>query len=131
MAVAGTALAEVGAIGLGAILTHIAVTAAADFTGILAAGTIAVLGLFIIPNRRHDAKKNLTEKIEAMREQLMGSLTGQFEREVEGSVHRIDEAIGPYTRFVRAEREHLNAAHEELEAVTQGLIRLRSRVEGL
>jgi small GTP-binding protein len=131
MAVAGTALAEVGAIGLGAILTHIAVTAAADFTGILAAGTIAVLGLFIIPNRRHDAKKNLTEKIESMREQLMGSLTGQFEREVEGSVHRIDEAIGPYTRFVRSEREHLNAAREELNAVTQGLIQLRSRVESL
>jgi len=131
MAVAGTALAEVGAIGLGAILTHIAVTAAADFTGILAAGTIAVLGLFIIPNRRHDAKKNLTEKIESMREQLMGSLTSQFEREVEGSVHRIDEAIGPYTRFVRAEREHLNAAREELNAVTQGLIQLRSRVESL
>jgi hypothetical protein len=131
MAVAGTALAEVGAIGLGAILTHIAVTAAADFTGILAAGTIAVLGLFIIPNRRHDAKKNLSEKIESMREQLMGSLTGQFEREVEGSVHRIDEAIGPYTRFVRAEREHLNTAREELNAVTQGLVQLRSRVESL
>ena len=52
VAVASTALAEVGAIGLGALLTHLAVTAAADFTGILAAGTIAVLGFFIIPNRR-------------------------------------------------------------------------------
>ncbi len=40
------------AIGLGAVLTHLAVTAAADFTGILAAGTVAVLGFFIIPNRR-------------------------------------------------------------------------------
>ena len=49
----------------------LAVTAAADFTGILAAGTIAVLGFFIIPNRRRDAKKDLREKIEAMREQLM------------------------------------------------------------
>ncbi|HEY0512673.1 MAG TPA: dynamin family protein [Thermoanaerobaculia bacterium] len=131
VAVASTALAEVGAIGLGAILTHIAVTAAADFTGILAAGTIAVLGFFIIPNRRHDAKKNLTAKIESMREQLMTSLTGQFDREVEGSLRRIDEAIGPYTRFVRAERDHLTAAREELNAVTQGLVGLRGRVEEL
>ncbi len=66
VAVAGTALVEVGAIGLGAVLTHIAVTAAADVTGILAAGTIAVLGFFIIPNRRHDAKKELRQKIETL-----------------------------------------------------------------
>ncbi|HEY9421046.1 MAG TPA: dynamin, partial [Thermoanaerobaculia bacterium] len=130
-AVAGTALAEVGAIGLGAILTHLAVGAAADFTGILAASTIAVLGFFIIPNRRHEAKKDLHEKIETMREQLMTSLTGQFDSEVEGSLRRIEEAIGPYTRFVRAEREHLGQAREELNGVTQGLVRLRSRVESL
>jgi len=130
-AVAGTALAEIGAIGLGAVLTHIAVTAAADFTGILAAGTVAVLGLFIIPNRRHDAKKELREKIAALREQLMSSLTGQFDREIEGSLRRIEEAIGPYTRFVRAEREHLTEARGELEAVSHGLVRLRERVEKL
>jgi small GTP-binding protein len=131
MAVTTTALAEVGALGLGVLLTHLAVTAAADFTGILAAGTVAVLGFFIIPNRRRDAKKDLRDKIESMREQLMTSLTAQFDSEVEGSMRRIDEAIGPYTRFVRAEREHLNAARAELDAVTQGLVGLRSRVEGL
>jgi hypothetical protein len=131
MAVAGTALAEVGAIGLGAILTHLAVTAAADFTGILAASTIAVLGFFIIPNRRSAAKKDLSEKIATMREQLMTSLTGQFDREIEGSLRRIDEAIGPYTRFVRSERDLLTQAREELNAVNQGLMRLRSRVESL
>jgi small GTP-binding protein len=131
VAVAGTALAEVGALGLGAILTHIAVGAAADFTGILAASAVAVLGLFIIPNRRHDAKKNLKEKIAAMREQLMTSLTAQFDREVEGSLRRIDEAIGPYTRFVRAERDRLSTAREEIGAVSQGLARLRGRVESL
>jgi len=129
VAVAGTALAEVGALGLGAILTHVAVTAAADFTGILAASAVAILGLFIIPNRRGDAKRDLRQKIAAMREQLMGSLTAQFDREVEGSLRRIDEAIGPYTRFVRAERDRLTAASQELGAAVQGLAQLRARVE--
>ncbi|HET6344925.1 MAG TPA: dynamin, partial [Myxococcota bacterium] len=67
----------------------------------------------------------------AMRTQLMTSLTGQFDREVEGSMRRIEEAIGPYTRFVRAERDQLTLAREELNAVNQGLMRLRSRVESL
>ena len=75
VAVAGTALVEIGAIGLGAVLTHLAVTAAADFTGILAASTIAILGFFIIPNRRHDAKKELREKIEGLRT-IQTSLNG-------------------------------------------------------
>ncbi len=131
VAVAGTALVEVGAIGLGAVLTHIAVTAAADFTGILAAGTIAVLGFFIIPNRRHEAKKELREKIEALRTHLMTSLTGQFDREIEASLRRIDEAIGPYTRFVRAERDRLTEVRGELKAVDESLVRLRGRVEAL
>jgi hypothetical protein len=131
VAVAGTALVEVGAIGLGAILTHIAVTAAADFTGILAAGTIAILGFFIIPNRRHDAKKDLREKIEALRTHLMTSLTAQFDREIDASLRRIDEAIGPYTRFVRAERDRLTEVHGELRTVDESLVRLRSRVEAL
>lgn len=131
VAVAGTALVEVGALGLGAVLTHVAVTAAADFTGIIAAGTIAVLGFFIIPNRRHDAKKELRERIEELRRQLMDGLTGQFDREIDESVRRIDEAIGPYTRFVRAERTRLTEVRGDLDAVNQGLVRLRSRVEAL
>jgi small GTP-binding protein len=131
VAVAGTALVEVGAIGLGAVLTHLAVTAAADFTGIIAAGTIAVLGFFIIPNRRHDAKKELREKIAALREHLMTGLTSQFDREVDESVRRIEDAIGPYTRFVRAERTKLTEVRAELDGVSQGLARLRARVETL
>jgi small GTP-binding protein len=131
VAVAGTALAEIGALGLGAVLTHLAVTAAADFTGILAAGSIAVLGLFIIPNRRHDAKKELREKIESLREKLMEGLTGQFDREIDASLRRIEEAIAPYTRFVRAERDKLTDVRGELKTITEGLARLRARVESL
>src|SRR5690606_5034427 len=56
-AVKRTALVEVGAIGLGTALTIVATTHLADFTGILAAGTVAALGLFILPARRKKAKR--------------------------------------------------------------------------
>jgi small GTP-binding protein len=130
-AVAGTAIVEVGAIGLGAILTHIAATAAADLTGILAAGAVAVLGLFIIPNRRSAAKRELTEKIAGIRESLMKALTGQFEREVERSLARIQETVSPYDRFVRAERGQLEGARESIGKVAAGLAGLKERIEGL
>ncbi len=130
-AVAGTAIVEVGAIGLGAILTHIAATAAADLTGILAAGAVAVLGLFIIPNRRSAAKRELTEKIAGIRESLMKALTGQFEREVERSLARIQETVSPYDRFVRAERGQLEGARESIGKVAAGLAGLKEKIAGL
>jgi small GTP-binding protein len=131
VAVAGTALVEVGAIGLGAVIAHAAVTAAADVTGLLAAGTLAALGLFILPHRRNRAKADLKAKIAELRERLMGSMTSQFDQEIEKSLRRIDQAIAPYTRFVRAERERLGDAREELAGFRGELSGLRGRVEAL
>ncbi len=130
-AVTSTALVEVGAIGLGALLAHVLVGAAADATGLLAGGVIAALGLFIIPSRREAAKRDLAAKIEALRSQLMATLTTQFERETERSQHRIDEAITPYTRFIRAEREHLESTAATLAGLAARLTALSRRVDAL
>jgi signal recognition particle receptor subunit beta len=130
-AVASTALVEVGAIGLGALVAHVLAGAAADATGVLAASVVAVLGLFIIPSRRQAAKRELRAKIAALREQLMAALTGQFDRELERGLRRIDEAIAPYTRFVRAEGRRLGDTAEELDLLTARLDALARRVEAL
>jgi small GTP-binding protein len=131
MAVAGTALVEVSAIGLGTVVTILATTTLADVTGLLTAGAVAVLGLFVIPARRREAKKELRAKIGEMREQLMSSLTGQFERELERGLNRINEAIAPYTRFIRAERDGLTETRDELTRIQEGLARLKAQIESL
>jgi hypothetical protein len=130
-AVAGTALVEAGALGLGAVIVHLAASAAMDLTGILAAGLVAVMGLLIIPNRRHRAKRELRAKIAAVRSQLMETLTTQFDREIETSVHRIEESIAPYTRFVRAERERYKRSRDQLLELRDGLEGLRAEVSAL
>ncbi len=127
-AVTGTAAVEVGAIGLGTVITVLATTQLADVTGLLAAGTMAALGLFILPARRRRAKVELQQKILALREQLMSGLTDQFERETDRSVQRIQEAVQPYTRFVRAERERLTRRREELAELKGNLGRLKELV---
>jgi hypothetical protein len=131
MAVAGAALLEVGAIGLGTLVTMIAGTSAADVTGILAAGVMSVLGLLVIPARRRKAKSELRKKVSQVREQLMSGLTTQFEGEMNRSIARIQEAISPYTRFVRAERDRLKGSKEELTDLGMKLDQLKARVESL
>ncbi len=129
MAVAGTAVAEVGAIGLGAAVTALATTTFADVTGILAAGALAVIGLFVIPVRRAQAKATMRAKIETMRQQLVAALTAQFDREVERSLTRVRDAVAPYTRFVTAERLRLTTTRDALRAAEQELGGLQRRVE--
>ncbi len=130
-AVAGTAAVEVGAIGLGTLITALATTQLADFTGLLAAGTLAALGFFILPARRKRAKSELQKQILELREQLMTGITAQFERETERSVQRIQEAVTPYTRFVRGERTRLNEMNQELTEIRGNLARLKELVEGI
>ena len=125
VAVAGTAALQVGALGLGTIVTMLATTTMADMTGILAAGALSVLGLLILPARRSAAKSELRGKVEDMRGRLMAALTGQFDEELEKSLQRIREAISPYTRFVRAEKERLGEVRQELRRLRDGLERIR------
>jgi hypothetical protein len=131
MAVAGTALVEVSAIGLGALVMLLATTTLADITGLVTASVVAALGLFVIPARRRDAKQELRRKIGDVREQLITALTRQFDTELERSVQRINEAIAPYTRFIRGERERLNATRKKLSEISQQLESLRSGIESL
>lgn len=130
-AVAGTAIIEVSALGLGAIITLMATTQVADVTGLMAAGTLALLGLFVLPARRKQAKKELRDKILELRDRLMRSLTGQFDREIERSRHRIEEAIAPYTRFVKSERQKLDELNAELAASKAAIGGLESAIEKL
>ena len=65
-----------------------------------------------------------------MRRRLMEALTAQFDHELTHSLARIREAISPYTRFVRSERERLTAAHEDFRRLRSSLERLRIELGG-
>jgi small GTP-binding protein len=128
-AVAGTAAVQVGALGFGALVTMLATTTLVDVSGVLAAGALSVLGLLLLPARRAAAKNELKGKVEQMRSRLMSALTAQFDDELLKSLIRIREAISPYTRFVRSERERLTELRQELRRLREGLDRLRAELD--
>lgn len=131
LAVAASAAFGEGALGLGALITAIATTAVADITGVVMAGLLATLGLFIIPTKRRQGKKKLNEKISAVHTQLIQTLYGQFDREINRSNERIREAISPYTRFVRAEREKILEIENSLMHLKVEIDRLKGKLESL
>ncbi|MEN8165305.1 MAG: dynamin family protein [Acidobacteriota bacterium] len=127
-AVTGTALAEAGALGLGATVAMMASSTAVDVTGLAAAGLLAVVGLFILPVRRRKAKADLREKIGALRSKIMSGLTRQFDAEATKSLRRIHETIAPYDRFVRAEKGQLEGQKARLSELGDRLGELKERI---
>jgi small GTP-binding protein len=128
-AVAAAAAVSAGGVGLGAIVTIAATTAAADVTGIIMASVIAALGFFILPAKRERAKEQMRRKIADVRQRLSEALHEQFAREIQKSGDRIRESIAPYSRFVRAEGEKLETTERELRAIGADLASLRARIE--
>ncbi len=130
LAVAGTALAEIGGLGLGAIIAALATTSAFDITGILAGATVMAIGLLILPTRRRKAKVELSEKLAALRRELMSSLTAQFEREMRRGTQRIEDTVAPFSRFVRSERAKVETRQEVLTELEAHILGLRRHLEG-
>ncbi len=128
-AVAATAAIGAGAVGLGTLVTVLASTMAIDVTGILLAGAMAALGLFIIPTRRRNAKKEMRQKVKDMRDQLTKSLTEHFGHEINRSLQEIRDTIKPYTLFIRSENEKNQLAHESLKTHLAEIIQLSNEIE--
>ena len=127
-AVATVAVAEAGAVGLGALIVAAASTVAVDVTGILAASLLAGLGLFVLPNKRRQAKRDFHARSEELEERLIAVMREQFEHELARSMARVREAIAPYTRFVRTQFDHLGQMGTELTAVDNDMRALRHRI---
>jgi len=126
-AVAQTALLEVGAVGLGTLVSVAVLSSSLDITGMLAAGTMAIVGFFVIPFKRKRAKDNFKGKMLALRTKLLNALTTQFNNESESAITRLKDGIAPYTRYVRSERERIEAAEASLDELRAGLSALRAR----
>jgi small GTP-binding protein len=130
-AVTNTALAGVGAVGLGATVVLVASSTAADVTGLLAAGLLVSLGLFILPHRRRKAKAEYSAKIASLRVTIMTALKAQFASEAERSRTRLANTIAPYTRFVRTESDRLESEKRELGGLAGRVDLLKARVAKL
>jgi ABC-type phosphate transport system auxiliary subunit len=129
-AVAQVAVAEAGAIGLGALVVAAASTVAVDVTGIFAASVLAGIGLVILPRKRKQARQEFRARSENLERSLVAVMTEQFDIELQRSVQRIESALAPYTRFVRDQHAVLTVTKSDLEEVMAELRSLRHQITG-
>lgn len=126
--VAQTALFGIGALGVGAMVATVLTTKALDVTGIVTAGTLAVLGLFVIPYKRKQAKDDFAAKMAEMRTNLHATLEKTFRRESDGAVARLDENISPYVDYVKKEQTRLESSRSTLQELKEKLLGLGEEI---
>jgi small GTP-binding protein len=125
-AVAQTGLVSAGAMGLGVVVVAAIGGATADITGILAGAVLAGLGLYIIPARRRSAQQRFERESEALREKLGAAMREQFTSQLDAALSSMREALAPYLRFVRTEREHIAGVRSGIDGLGDRIGRLRS-----
>jgi len=127
-AVAQTALFEVGAVGLGALVASTLFSAAMDVTGIVAASALAILGFFVIPYKRKQAIEGFKEKMSELRSNLMHTLELTFGREADLALSRLEAKIAPYTQGVRADQEKIARDAQVLAELKQTLEKMQDQM---
>jgi len=97
----------------------------------LAASTMAVLGFFVIPYKRKQAKDKFKAKMQDLRAKLVDALTKQFKDEREIVIARLRDGVAPYTRFVHSELERMETTETTLAELRQKLSALRARAQAV
>ncbi len=129
-AVAAGLAIEVGAIGIGAALTAIATTVAADILGIVAAFWVGVAGFLVLPYYKKKAQREFDEKIGEIETKLVNALQSEFTQEVEDQISEMNEATRPFERFVLASIETGQKQLETLDAIRTKIADCREELEG-
>lgn len=121
-----------GGVGIGAGIGALVGASALDFTGgILAGLTLGSLGLFVLPNKRIQAHRQLRARVAELREALERIVRREFEREQDRADTRLHDAISPFTRFTRQEQARLDAARTRSGELRADLDALQAEVKAL
>lgn len=127
-AMGGLAGGLIGGVSIGAIIGATAL----DFTGgILAGLALGSLGLFVLPNKRIQAHRQLREKIAQLREALERIVRREYEREQERADARLNDAVSPYTRFTQQEQTRLQDAATRATDLGTRIEALKTEIQAL
>lgn len=127
-AVVRSGLLQVSGVGLGAAVLTFLSGAALDVTGVTLGLAVVGVGIWVLPRRRAQAKRELHDQMQTLRDGLEASLDRQLTWELQRAAEGLAGAIAPYTRFVRGELTRLESLAESLEESERALTALREDV---
>jgi small GTP-binding protein len=118
-AIARTFGVEALVVGVGAVLTAALTSLTLDVTGAIGGTILVITGLFLLPHRKGRLKRELTTKVETLKEELSQAVERSFLREVERYAQRLREIFTPERDASRARSASLEEAGRRLLALDE------------
>ncbi len=118
----------IGAIGIGALGGVLIISSTLDALGgfgVVTAGLLGVASLTFLPAQRARAKDELRTRMEALRTDLLGALTTEFQRQADAIAGRAKETLGPFETGVATEAEAVAHLARERDALSADVALLR------
>ena len=119
-AVQAVSVASVGALMTANVL---------DVTGIVAASSVAVAGLLIVPWQKSSLRQDFAKRMTTLHGQLDTVIGNNFERELRSINDKIKYAITPYSRFVEGERKKIEESSVQLRKIRDSLREIKKRIQ--
>jgi hypothetical protein len=116
------------AIGVAALAVARTETGTGALAGVAATAALVLAALLPLLLMRGRLKQRLSEDVASVRQRLGTALRSGFERELDASQTRVQEAAAPFGRFVRSEAERLRGQSHELAARRKDMDALRMRI---
>jgi hypothetical protein len=88
-----------------------------------------VVGLYALPYRRRRLRQDFRAHVDGLRVQLDAALDVHLEKELDSQLERTRDAISPYSRFVRIERDKLSETSAGLADIQRRLARLDKTID--
>jgi len=116
-AVASVLGVQVGSLALGAAVVSAFSSLVVDVTGILTTIAIMATAFAILPKKRRDAIKEFGTKVDTLIEELTGSVSSQFERDLDGIKMQILDSLIPLKNFYKTQEKKLLESKKRVERV--------------
>ncbi|MBZ0268117.1 dynamin family protein, partial [bacterium] len=124
-AVARTFGVEAVVVGIGAVLTAAFTSLTIDVTGAVGATILLLTGLFLLPHRRGRLKRELSTRVETLKEELSESVERSFVTQVERYAAKLREVFTPERDAADARARTLADAQQRLERLEERRRELR------
>ena len=119
---------EIGAVALGALLTHIFSAIVLVVSGILLASVLALTGFFILPAKKRRAIAEFSRKVDTLTLEFRKTISREFEKEINGALEKIRTGYEPYMTFYKAESKKAETAEKDLKSCRTTLGALKKKL---
>ena len=107
-AVASVLGVQVGSLAIGAAVVSAFSSLVVDITGILATIAVMATAFAILPKKRRGAIREFNQKVDALIEEMISSVSSQLERDFSGIEIQVTDSLAPLRNFYKMEKQKLS-----------------------